>query len=393
MDWTPERRSQRTALLAERAALLERIRYSDPRWRSLTEPPPFELERVKALARETGQAYLSLFSLPPRVIAVLIDSAGSSVAATTLAPVTAERLAVYQANLQADRPKPAWFDLSAGLGVGAADLLPADLLERALAARQLIVAPHGPLHLVCWAGLRHQGQRLFERCPVGVLPNLSCLLTLSAAFSDRPGVALIGAPDYGALPALAALPFAEAEIDAIGAASRDAGRLIGAPLTGARATEAGFWELARHPAARGGILHLACHGTFEPAEPMNSGLLLTDAKVDAAEIARAALAYDEAILSACRTGHRPARVGEVELGGDDILGLPAAFLEAGVRSVLVSIPPADDAAAFDLMVRYHDARLDGQTPLAALQEAQAAMLDNGVYEPQAWLGFTVYGCQ
>ena len=73
--------------------------------------------------------------------------------------------------------------------------------------------------------------------------------------------------------------------------------------------------------------------------------------------------------------------------------LPGAFLEAGVQSVLVSIPKAADDATFQFMVSYHDHRLDGKSPLAALQETQRAMLTDARYPPRAWIGFTVYGCQ
>ena len=148
-----------------------------------------------------------------------------------------------------------------------------------------------------------------------------------------------------------------------------------------------------HKNAERGILHITSHGTFEPYEPMNSGLLLTDAKVDAAEIARSSVKYNEVILSACSSGWRPVKVQDIELSGDDILGLPGSFLEAGARSVLVSIPLADDRAACRFMTIYHQNRLNGKTPLTSLQETQKAMLSNSEYEPFTWIGFTVYGCQ
>jgi len=67
----------------------------------------------------------------------------------------------------------------------------------------------------------------------------------------------------------------------------------------------------------------------------------------------ASLPFREAVLSGCSTGWRPSQVVGVELSGDDMLGLAAAFLEAGVRSILVSVPPAADLATYELMVGYH----------------------------------------
>lgn len=110
-------------------------------------------------------------------------------------------------------------------------------------------------------------------------------------------------------------------------------------------------------------MHVACHGSFESDDPMNSGLLLADSKVDASEIARSSL------------------------------GLPGAYLEAGVKSVLVSISPAHDLVAPNFMGLYHKNRLEGKTPLVALQETQKTMLSTSKYPPYYWIGFTLYGCQ
>lgn len=79
------------------------------------------------------------------------------------------------------------------------------------------------------------------------------------------------------------------------------------------------------------------------------------------------------------------------LSADEILGIPAGFLEAGAKAVLVSIPKADGPAARKLTTLYHRARTTGQSPLHALQTAQKQMLDSGVH-PSAWIGFALYGC-
>jgi CHAT domain-containing protein len=225
------------------------------------------------------------------------------------------------------------------------------------------------------------------------VPNLSCIYSLDREFSAAPQLALLGAPDYRAVPNVKELAYGPAELETIEDIYRGYGGVIDLPRTGKGATEAAFWELAKQPGAAGGILHLSSHGSFETSEPMHSGLLLSAGKVDAAEIARTPLAYDEVVLSACHTGHRPTEVGGIPLSGDDVLGLPGAFLEAGVRSVLVSIPPAREDVTLRFMTLYHESRAEGILPLAALQAAQKEMLADPVYgtSPHLWLGFTVYG--
>lgn len=171
----------------------------------------------------------------------------------------------------------------------------------------------------------------------------------------------------------------------------EAGVALAAPLLDDAATEKAFWDTARGVKGRGNLLHMACHGTIVPNEPMSSGLLLCDSKVDAAEVARAALAFDEVVLSACSTGWRPAEVADLVLDADEILGIPAGFLESGADSVLVSISKAEGKAARALTTHYHRRRVAGDSPLHALRSAQKHLLAQGV-PAGTWLGFTLYGC-
>jgi hypothetical protein len=45
------------------------------------------------------------------------------------------------------------------------------------------------------------------------------------------------------------------------------------------------------------------------------------------------------------------------------------------------------------MTTYHDHRVEGLTPLVALQKTEIEMLKNPLFDPDLWVGFTVYGCQ
>ena len=197
--WSDEVETRKASLQAQRAGLLEQIRFSDPRWRSLSEPVPFDLQRVVDILKQRKQAALTLFYQPQQVIGVLVQDGRCVAARAHLSDETRQALTQYRANLQATQYNPEWFDLSSGLHLDADQLIPAQLLEPALQAKSLIIMPHGSLHLVPWAGLTFQGKRLFECCPVGILPNLSCLPSLAVEFSTTPHVALIGAPDYRAL--------------------------------------------------------------------------------------------------------------------------------------------------------------------------------------------------
>ena len=125
---------------------------------------------------------------------------------------------------------------------------------------------------------------------------------------------------------------------------------------------------------------------------MNSGLLFTDAKVDAAEVSQSKLKFEEVVLSACSTGWRPTEVEGANIRGDEILGIPAGFLEAGARTVLVSITKAEVEASRHFCVTYHRFRASGLSPIKAFQMTQMDLLETGTLHPSVWAGFALYGC-
>jgi CHAT domain-containing protein len=148
------------------------------------------------------------------------------------------------------------------------------------------------------------------------------------------------------------------------------------------------------------LLHFATHGALDTATPAHSALLLaTDRLPDAerqaregkkvytgrltvAEVLTWKLDADLVALSACETG-----LGR-QAGGEGMLGFVQALVQAGARSVLVSLWPVDDAATALLMTRFYQ-NLLGQreglkAPLGkaeALREAKQWL--RGLPRPQA----------
>ena len=252
-----------------------------------------------------------------------------------------------------------------------------------------MIIPHEILHLIPWSALLHQGKRLFEYLPVGVLPNLACAIA-ETHFSKPRTAALLVVSHYPGMPDMD-LPGVDDEVKAIQNLYYAAGVNVDAPLLNSNATEPAFWQLAQNTSGSDNVLHVSCHGKADQFEPMNSGLLLFDSKLDAAQIAKSKLPFDEVVLSACNTGWRPIQVRDVPLTADEILGIPAGFLEAGVKAVLVSISKAQSAAASALTTYYHTRRASSDPPVVAFQAAQKHMLESNV-NPGTWVGFALYGC-
>lgn len=375
-------------LLGQRRDLAERIRITDARWRGLSESPQLDLKAVQSALASRSQAALSLHDGGDVITSVLLWQGRCHAQSVPVSPALRQKLVDYAGNLTRAQPNVYEHDLSAEFGVQASDLVAPALLAHALQARSLVVVPHGVLHLLPWAALIHQGRRLFESLPVGVYPNLA-LLAGDAASRPPAGASMMGVAEYAGLAGLGELPAVAQELGDIAALYRGAGLAVQGPFVDAAATAAAFQGLMRGSAAAGHVLHLSCHGTLVAQEPMSSGLLLADSKLDAAEVAAHRLPFDEVVLSACSTGWRPTNVADVPLDADEILGIPGAFLEAGARSVLVSIPKAEDRSAAALTTAYHRGRIAGQAPLQAFQAAQRQLLVDGV-PPTAWAGFALY---
>jgi CHAT domain-containing protein/tetratricopeptide (TPR) repeat protein len=384
---------ERRNLIAQRDTLLEQIRIHDPRWRTMTEPPPIDLDEIQARLGPTRAALVLQHRTDGeagQIVAALITAAGVVAGKHDLEPETTAAITKFAENLRRARPNDDLFDLSAEEGIGVEHLLPPEVVDGLGAAETLVVVPHGVLHLLPWACLTVGSQRLFERCAVGILPNLASLPLLDDDPATGSSVALIGAADYSGLTKYGVLT--ESPLEVADVAALYAGHVVGEPATGRRATEVAFWALAE--AARPeAVLHYSGHGSLEASEPLASGLVLTESTVDAAELLQHRLPYVEVVLSACSTAWRPQSTRDLNLSGDDALGLPASFLEAGARFLLASIPPVRAKAAHAFTVAWHRHRRAGQSPLQAYRTVQ---LDSLAAQPDtvyAWAGMTAYGCR
>ena len=383
----------RGELLAQRAAVVAQLVQRDSRWRSLSRLADLNLDELLAELERRGQAALTLFLTPGGIVSVLLKDGRCRLARKELSTTARDALKEHEANLQRGIPLSYEFDVSKGLGLGAGDLVDKSLLREALGSRGLIIVPHESLHLLPWSVLVFERRRLFEWCRIGVLPNLRSILALRREWGAPLAAALIGDPDYTSQPALQPLPNVAGEIGDI-AAMYGPARLRAEPAVRRNATAQRLVEMATQqgdtPEA---TLHVACHGACEAREPMACALVLCESQLDAAEISRVQLSCADVFLSGCYTGWRPTEVGGLVLEGDDILGLPGAFLEAGARAVIVSLTPADDRAAREIAVRYHRGRLRGEAPMAALAGAQADLLREGAIPEWAWAGFVAYACE
>lgn len=219
----------------------------------------------------------------------------------------------------------------------------------------------------------------------------------------------------GSLDCLPRLPWTRVEV------ARIASLLPGATtLVGPAASEQVLLEMARSDRIHVyDTIHLATHalvsdewpersalvfsrvGLPDPLEAAARGERIYDGLVTATDVAcEFRLCADLVTLSACRTalGRRTP--------GDGYIGLVSSFLQAGARSLLVSLWRVDDEATALLMTRFYENLTGGRseratgplTKAAALQEAKTWLrgytdADGATRfrHPSCWAGFVLIG--
>lgn len=213
------------------------------------------------------------------------------------------------------------------------------------------IAPHGVLHYVPFAALKSGDDYLIDRYALFYVPSAAILPFTAGTPSilgdakDKAKVLAIGNPDLGD-PSFA-LPYAELEVAEL---ELDFDEID--VLTRERATE-------RWVASNIGnyhVIHFACHGEFDPVNPLFSSLRLAreqgadDSKngaLTAHDIFGLPLKAELVTLSACRTG-----LGRIE-AGDELIGLNRAFLYAGTRSIMSTLWRVHDGSTAVLVKHFY----------------------------------------
>ncbi|MGI5170372.1 CHAT domain-containing protein [Spirillospora sp. CA-253888] len=136
--------------------------------------------------------------------------------------------------------------------------------------------------------------------------------------------------------------------------------------------------------SKASLAHLACHGTLDPHQPLDSALALGGQIPLRAFLEKDLRPGTTLVLSACHlasidTAHAAEQ-----------LGFPGALLAAGARSVIAALWPIPDApATADLMTGLHHA-LKGRSPSVALGERIGAAAASGV-RPDLWAPLACFG--
>lgn len=265
-----------------------------------------------------------------------------------------------------------------------ADLTLYDLLIKPvkpyLTKRRIGIIPHGIFHYLPFAALKQNDRYLISDYALFYLPSATVYKFCQQkqkTFTGR--VLACGNPDLND-PQLD-IPFAQNEVDVINSLYPDS-----RVLTREMATE----STIKSEAATYNVLHFATHGVFDAERSLNSALLLSaseneDGRLTVGEIFDLDLNAAMVTLSACQSGMSKIKAG------DEMTGLPRAFIYAGASSVIASLWNVNDQSTSILMQKYYH-NLKGVSKPDALQSAQLALLNDHRYkEPYYWAAFTLTG--
>ncbi len=237
--------------------------------------------------------------------------------------------------------------------------IPPELLED----RELVVVPFGGLYSVPWESLPTLRGRA-----VSVAPSATAWVSAAETPPTTGRVVLVCGPD---------LPDSVSELDQLAKIYPDA-----IVLSGEGATSDAV--LSAMDGAK--LVHIAAHGTHEPANALFSRLELADGGLLAHEVARLHRPPEHIVLAACELALSHIRPG------DEPLGFGGAMLASGSRSVVAAVNRvghrsaaltmtdyhrrlASTSSAADLaetMTEYHRRLASGTRPARALAEATAA---------------------
>jgi CHAT domain-containing protein len=230
---------------------------------------------------------------------------------------------------------------------------------------EVVVMPVGPLYAVPFGAIPLDGGTLDQIYTISYAPSVAILRRVAeraASRSDR--IELIAA--HGRT-----LPWANAEIKVAAAVHQDAAVTPDGAAKAEILSALGRARLA-HLAAHGQWWaddHFASRFNFRHPDPGQSSLSLAEVHRDL-DLRDAELV----MLSACDTGRSPRVRKTVELYS----GLDGAFLAQGARSVVSTMWPVDDFAAFVFMTNLHVRLLAGDALAEAFAHSVRLLRDGGL---------------
>ncbi len=399
---------------------LEEVRSSHPAWNAFLYPKTLSLKQVQELCDdETAIIEYAITRNQLFIFSIKNESVDfNSMDLNNMPSGITDLINTYRDAIISLTPQDSLSRLSEPLYLLLIEPLEQELKDK----KNLVIVPDGPLALLPFEALIHDGRYLIQDYPVKYLPSVSVFNHIKSPHREVGSdiLALAGSgfeynessDDPSTQKNFAALPFTLIEVDSI-AVHFDSKTVF----KNEEVTEA---TLKSTDLSNFKYIHFATHGDINETSPTQSGLILSkkaeveqlfgeDGYLNASEISRLKLNADMVVLSACNTA-----LGKV-ISGEGLLGLQRSFLAAGASSVVSSLwsiydrsTPLFMANFYTLLNEYEEEEIgwfnsfliwaDWYEPelvdykTLALRDAKLEMLEHPYYShPAHWASFVITG--
>ena len=262
-----------------------------------------------------------------------------------------------------------------------------DLLEEP----EIIVVPDRSLNQVPFAALTDErGRYLSETFRIRIVPSLTTLKLIQdspADYHSQMGALIVGNPEVGTVYYKGKV-ISVSRLHCAGKEAVMIGQLLDIqPLLGHNATKQVVLERLHSVS----LIHFAAHGNAErgeialsPVRPCNRIPEEEDYLLTMSDIAQVQLRAKLVVLSCCHSGR-----GQIRTEG--VIGIARTFLGSGARSVLVALWAISDTATEQLMCRFYEHLVRGESASESLHQAMKWMRSNGFKMVSDWAPFMLIG--
>lgn len=236
-------------------------------------------------------------------------------------------------------------------------------------SKHLLIVPHGSLHYVPFHALFDGEGYLADSFRVSYAPSATVYAACDRKAAVEGGATLLfGVPDSRA-------PHIAGEIEALEAALPQARSYIG--------PEASL-NVLKHDGESASIIHIATHGYFRQDSPMFSSIRLGDSYLSLYDLQHLRLPAELITLSGCATGLNSVAAG------DELIGLARGLLQAGAKSLLLSLWDVHDESTAALMRDFYGRLRQGEDKATALWQATLSLRQRQPH-PYYWAPFVLIG--
>jgi CHAT domain-containing protein len=242
-------------------------------------------------------------------------------------------------------------------------------IRHLLDARHLVFVQHGLLHYVPFHAL-HDGQSyLIDQFAISYAPSASIYAHCQTKAANTTGDTLIlGIPD-------ARTPAISAEVNSLAVMLPNSRLFLGEDATD---------NVLRTYGPHSKSVHIATHGYFRQDNPMFSSIRLGTSHLSLYDMAHLQLPVDMVVLSGCATGLNAVTPG------DELIGLVRGLLQAGAKSLVLSLWDVHDDSTKEFMIEFYG-RLQIGLPKAEAMQAACISLRERRPHPYHWAPFLLIG--